>query len=93
MSAEAGECIGTEWGPNGEGARNPTGDATLYWGAEGEFAPKNPELGDWWGNIAGEGFIPGREGGEAREKPLVAGLDTKPPCPLVWNEGGGNIYI
>lgn len=34
--------------------------------------------------MAGDGFMPGKGGGEARENPVAAGLATKPPpCPLV----------
>lgn len=84
IMADAGECMGTEWDPAGEGTKNP-GEETPCWAAEeGELDPRKPEPGEGWGNMAGEGFMPGRGGGEAREKPVAAGLATKPPpCPLV----------
>lgn len=84
--AEAGECMGTECGPAGEGTKNP-GEETPCWAAEeGELDPRKPELGEGWGSMAGEGFMPGRGGGEAREKPVATGLATNPPpCPLVWS--------
>lgn len=48
--------------------------------------PKKPEPGEGWGSIAGEGFMPGSGGGEAKEKPGCAGLATNPPpWPLVWD--------
>ena len=43
--------------------------------------------------MAGEGFMPGRGGGEAKEKPVCAGLATNPPpWPLVWR-GGDTDYM
>lgn len=90
-SVEAGECMGTECGPAGEGARNAPGpgEATpCCWAAEGELEERKlvpappPLLGDVWGSmVAGEGLGLRIGGGDARENPLVAGLDTKPAWP------------
>jgi hypothetical protein len=72
----------------GEGVGNiPAGLGACSGLGSGELAiPKAlpGPTGDGWGSIEGDGFTPpegGIEGGEAREKEDVAGLEPNPCCP------------
>ena len=80
---DAGEWDGKLWDPpTGDWAVKKFGEATLCIGADGELPVINPPLGDGWDiNPAGDGFILGRLGGEARGKAPPAGLALNPTWP------------